>query len=221
MLDPSANPAASTSNTDPVFSGGFSDQVHGAQRTFRAIMDAMARPGSTQPVAPVELQIEGVSGVAAAIALTLCDVDTPVWLDETLRQSDFGRWITFHTGANIIENADAATFGFVSDVSDMPDLSIFAQGSQSYPDRSASLIINTIGPWEASGFELAGPGIDGLRPLETGALPSSFEAAWSGNGALFPRGIDLIFAGDAQVLCLPRTARLVSSTSEKSIAGAA
>jgi alpha-D-ribose 1-methylphosphonate 5-triphosphate synthase subunit PhnH len=60
---------------------GFADKVLSAQSTFRSVMDAMARPGSVQ-------RIEAASGVpspmmrgSAAIALTLFDQDTPVWLD--------------------------------------------------------------------------------------------------------------------------------------------
>jgi alpha-D-ribose 1-methylphosphonate 5-triphosphate synthase subunit PhnH len=58
--------------------GGFADPVFQSQAVFTALMQAMARPGlrqtladCLQPPAPLEAGI-------AAVALTLCDPDTPV-----------------------------------------------------------------------------------------------------------------------------------------------
>lgn len=60
--------------------GGFSQPVFEAQSVFRAVMDGMARPGTHQTVA-VSLHPPAPFGLAqAAIALTLCDADTRVWL---------------------------------------------------------------------------------------------------------------------------------------------
>ena len=64
--------------------GGFADPVIAGQRAFKAVMDALARPGTIQrlpnearPPAPLP---QGL----AEIALTLCDHDSPVWLDAGL-----------------------------------------------------------------------------------------------------------------------------------------
>src|SRR5262245_18942244 len=101
----------------------FSDPVMAAQATFRAVLDATARPGTvarvTQPLAaPAPLSLG-----AAAIALTLCDNDTPVWLDATLRATGAVReLLRFHTGARMTADATSAAFAFVSDASALPPL---------------------------------------------------------------------------------------------------
>ncbi len=60
---------------------GFADKVLSAQTTFRAVMDAMARPGSVHCIASASGTPPGMMRGTAAIALTLFDHDTPLWLD--------------------------------------------------------------------------------------------------------------------------------------------
>jgi alpha-D-ribose 1-methylphosphonate 5-triphosphate synthase subunit PhnH len=81
---------------------GFADKVLSAQSTFRSVMDAMARPGSVQRIVPMA----GTPGMmmrgTAAIALTLFDHDTPLWLDARLSESsDVTKRLKFHTGPGI------------------------------------------------------------------------------------------------------------------------
>ena len=61
--------------------------VFAAQSVFRKVMDATARPGSIHSVAPVGGAPALLAPAAAAIALTLFDHDTPVWLDARLSAS--------------------------------------------------------------------------------------------------------------------------------------
>ena len=82
---------------------GFADKVLSAQSTFRAVMEAMARPGSVQRVtASVGTPPPMMRGVAA-IALTLFDHDTSIWLDEKMSETvDVARWLKFHSGAPMV-----------------------------------------------------------------------------------------------------------------------
>ena len=63
---------------------GFADKVLSAQSTFRSVMDAMARPGSVQRISAVAGTPAAMMRGTAAIALTLFDHDTPVWLDPAM-----------------------------------------------------------------------------------------------------------------------------------------
>ena len=68
---------------------GFADKVVSAQTTFRSVMDAMARPGSVQRITAVVGTPPAMMRGAAAIALTLFDHDTPIWLDPRM-SADLG-----------------------------------------------------------------------------------------------------------------------------------
>ena len=66
---------------------GFADKVLSAQSTFRSVMDAMARPGTIQRIAVAAGTPSPLMRGAAAIALTLFDHDTPVWLDAAMSET--------------------------------------------------------------------------------------------------------------------------------------
>ena len=122
--------------------GGFADPVFDAQSVFRAVMDAMARPGTVLPVKALASPPASLSATAAAVALTLADHDTPVWLDPVLAGSAAVRaYLAFHTGAPVIEAKDEATFALVADPLGLGSLAEFGQGTQEYPDRSTTLIM--------------------------------------------------------------------------------
>ena len=69
-------------------SGGLADPVLAGQSAFRAIMQAMAEPGTVHAVADCPTPPSGLSRTMAAIATTLCDADTPIWLDAALATFD-------------------------------------------------------------------------------------------------------------------------------------
>ena len=63
---------------------GFADPVLDAQRVFRGVMEALARPGSLQPLADLPEVPAPLTPELAAIALALADADAPLWLDAPL-----------------------------------------------------------------------------------------------------------------------------------------
>jgi len=185
----------------------FADAPRESQQVFRAVMNAMARPGEVvgidmgfRPPAPL-------TAAAAAVLLTLADFETAVWKDT--ESSDAAQFLRFHTGARLIDDPAAATFALVTDPQNTPALETFAQGTPAYPDRSATLIIQV----EAFGqdWRLTGPGIDGETRFSTAPLPADFVAQWRDNHARFPQGVDIIFAGGGQIAALPRSTEIVET----------
>src|SRR5882724_5500189 len=148
---------------------GFADKVLSAQSTFRSVMDAMARPGSVQRIAAQAGTPAGMMRGAAAIALTLFDHDTPIWLDAAM--SDVARWIEFHTSAPVVAVSTIASFALIGDAENLPALDHFAFGSNEYPDRSTTLILQVDSLTQGPAFELKGPGIDGSAVLQTMIRP--------------------------------------------------
>lgn len=193
---------------------GFADKVLSAQSTFRSVMDAMARPGSVQRIVPMAGTPDTMMRGTAAIALTLFDHDTPIWLDARMAESaDVTKWLKFHTGAPVVQDSSIASFALVGDGGALPSLDRFGLGTSEYPDRSTTLIIQVDSLASGRSFELRGPGIDGVAALLASFKPFDLFERLHVNEALFPRGIDLVLVADDAVVAIPRTTRIVSKGS--------
>ena len=190
---------------------GFADKVLSAQSTFRSVMDALARPGSVQRIVATSGAPSPVMRGAAAIALTLFDHDTPVWLDAAMSEtSDVTKWLKFHTGAPVIADSSICSFALFGDARSLPALDCFAFGSNEYPDRSTTLILQVESLTDGPGFELRGPGIDGTAALRAMIQPTDLCDRLAINAALFPRGIDIVLVADDAIVAIPRTTRLAA-----------
>ena len=193
---------------------GFADKVLSAQSTFRSVMDAMARPGSVQHIVPMAGAPAMMMRGTAAIALTLFDHDTPLWLDARMSEStDILKWLKFHTGAPVVQDSSIASFALISEGTALPALERFALGTSEYPDRSTTLILQVESLDAGSSFELRGPGIDGVTTLKAAIKPFDLFERLRFNEALFPRGIDVVLVADDAVVAIPRTTRVTSKGS--------
>jgi alpha-D-ribose 1-methylphosphonate 5-triphosphate synthase subunit PhnH len=190
---------------------GFADKVLSAQSTFRSVMDAMARPGTVQQViASVGTPGPMMRGTAA-IALTLFDHDTPIWLDARMSEtSEVAKWLKFHSGAPVLEDPSVCHFALIGNGSALPDLSRFSFGTNEYPDRSTTLILQVDSLKHGSAFELSGPGIDGTALLRAMIEPVDLFERLANNETLFPRGIDVVLVSGEAIVAIPRTTRLVA-----------
>ena len=178
--------------------GGFADPAIGAALAFRAVLEAMSRPGSVQQAAgsrpPKPLGI-----AAGAVALTLCDHDTSIWLAPELAGQDVRDWFAFHTGAPLVDRP-AARFAFGSWEAMRP-VSDFAIGSSEYPDRSATLVVEVADLGVQ--HRLTGPGI---QTFAQATVPD--PAVFAENHVLFPLGWDAILTCGDRIVGLPRTTRV-------------
>ncbi len=187
---------------------GFTDPVHDAQGVFRAVMDALARPGTIQALATALAPPAPLTPELAAIALALADAEAPLWLDEPLsRNLAVAEFLRFHTGARITEDPMEAAFALVSDAAACPEFATFAQGTPAYPDRSATLVL-AVSELSNEGWHLDGPGIRESARLSASPLPVDILARLARNHAGFPQGIDLILAASGRVAALPRSTRV-------------
>ncbi len=190
------------------FAGAFTEPVFQSQAVFRALMDAMARPGMIAPLGVSATPPAPLGPGAGAIALTLCDDGTPVWLSPALANSSVPAWLSFHTGAPLTDVRPEARFVFVEAGGMVPGFDQFALGTQEYPDRSATLVLEIAALEGGAELVATGPGIKGETIVSPIGLPGIFLTLSAENRSLFPRGVDLILITGTNILCLPRTTRL-------------
>jgi alpha-D-ribose 1-methylphosphonate 5-triphosphate synthase subunit PhnH len=184
--------------------------VLSAQSTFRSVMDAMAHPGSVQRIVSAGGTPSAMARATAAIAFTLFDHDTPVWLDAAMSATpEVAMWLKFHTGAPLVTGSSIAGFALVGDPQTLPALDRFAFGSNEYPDRSTTLILQVGSLTDGPVVELQGPGIDGSATLRASIQPRDLFERLAINATLFPRGIDVVLVHDDCIVAIPRTTRLV------------
>ncbi len=186
--------------SDLVSHPGFADPVADAQATFRAVLDAMARPGRIQRVG-ADMQVPPpLDRATAAVLLTLADHDTPLWLDPAVAAAS--DWIVFHCGAPVV--ADPAHAAFVV-TTELPDLATLPAGSHETPEQSATLVLQLRALGRGTTWRLSGPGLRAPAQLSVDGLPGDFARIWRDNHALFPRGIDVVLCADNALAALPRS----------------
>ena len=184
-----------------------SNSAFASQAAFRAIMEAFARPGDIRRIS-AEAAPAPLAPATAALVQSLADYDTPVWLDPALAATpDIADWIRFRTGAPIASEAGHAAFALIGDAAALPDFALFAQGSDEYPDRSTTLIVQ-VARFSGPAFTLEGPGIKTMRQIAAEPLPADFPERCALNRELFPRGVDVVLVAGDQAAALPRSIRV-------------
>jgi alpha-D-ribose 1-methylphosphonate 5-triphosphate synthase subunit PhnH len=183
---------------------GLADPAHDSQRLFRAILDAFSHPGRIVTLPDPPDAASPLSRTATAFVLTLVDRDTPLWLAPAFDTPSVCDFVRFHTGALIARQPADALFAVLTPEG-MPPLDGFPIGTDPYPDRSATLVIEL--PSLAGGRERhwRGPGIQDRQPVALAGVPESFWTQWTANRVLFPCGVDLVFAAGSDLIALPRS----------------
>ena len=187
---------------------GFSDPVFQSQAAFRAVLDAMSRPGKIVACGDALAPPPPLGTAAAAALLTLADYETPIWTSPAFAESEVAQWLKFHTGAPAASEPQRAAFALINLAKDALDLAAFAQGIAEYPDRSTTVIAQVGSLSDEGPLLLSGPGIRGESRFGFAPLPETFLAQWSANQARFPLGVDLILAAGGRLAALPRSARV-------------
>lgn len=187
---------------------GFDNPVLDAQRIFRTVLTALSEPGRVLPIDPACTPPDMVDPVAAAVALALCDADTPIWLAPSMASA--ANFFCFHLGAPIVAKSDALFLFARAD--ERPQLSDLSAGTPEYPDRSATLILSVDSLDEGTGWQLSGPGIAGSCRFQAQGLDSDFQvdflAEWQANHGRFPQGVDALFTARTRIAGLPRSTRI-------------
>ncbi|MEU0965001.1 phosphonate C-P lyase system protein PhnH [Streptomyces sp. NPDC005917] len=177
-----------------------------AQRVFRAVLDALARPGSTTRL-PAELT--GPVPAALLPLLALADLGTGFCVLE----DGSGRWsevVAVATNAPAVPLPDARLVAAVRPVA-ADEIRRLRRGSAEAPEDGALLCVPVSaldgGPRK---WRLSGPGVPGDLVVAPDGLPDGFVEARAEAVAGFPAGIDLLMAApDGRLLGLPRSTAVV------------
>lgn len=173
-----------------------------AQSCFRAILNAFSMPGSTVSLPTSLTPPPGLSAACASVLLTLVDAHTKVALPKASLAEN---WLSFHTGAPLVEIEDADFYV----ASTLPSLACLRQGTDANPEDSATLILE-VEKFSGPSFKLSGPG---LKEAVTLPLPlnHSFVADWQSQTQKAPLGVDVILCAGNQIISLPRSLQIMEA----------
>lgn len=187
----------------------FTHAVQNSQEVFRCALTAISFPAQPQ-TCPVMLTnpCPQFSPALAALALSLCNGESIVWLSPAINTDDNKAWLRFHGGIHFTDSAKEADFLFVATPQEMPPLSLLNKGNVRYPDRSATLCLGGVS-FEKSEQKLTaqGPGIQGTHIWHCSLSPQ-FIAERQENNQQYPLGIDMFVCDASRIAGLPRTTTL-------------
>jgi alpha-D-ribose 1-methylphosphonate 5-triphosphate synthase subunit PhnH len=179
---------------------GFADPVAQAQATFRALLDAMARPGAIRAAGEGLTPPAPLDPATAAVLLSMVDGDAKLHIAPDCAGAR--DWLVFHCGTTPCGDMAAADF-VVTRV--MPDLGALSSGTDEAPESSATLVLQVATLGSGTGLRLSGPGLKAPVVLQATGLPGDFVARWAANHALFPRGVDLVLCAGTSLAAIPRS----------------
>lgn len=189
----------------------FQDPSLDSSRVFRSIMNAIAWPGLIKKIDTLSSPPAPLSAVTADCLLTLVDFETPVWLDEKARTDEISTYLRFHAGCPIVDRPEDALFAVIADAHVMPSLNVFSQGTAEYPDRSATVIVQTGDLSNTEGVTFRGPGIASERMFSAAGISEQIWADIERNHQGFPLGVDVIFSGPGCLAACPRSVNIALS----------
>lgn len=177
------------------------DEVFDSQKTFRAILNAMANPGRRESAAEAAGKLYGGNPAMLAVAMTLLDNSVRFCC---LGDSSLAEQIHLLTHAPAAE-AGEADYLFVTDPAQIPEAVAAAKcGTLENPHLSATLVIADNGEGEAEAV-LYGPGIAGRMRCPLSETAAGALRLRDARHDEYPEGIDLIFLSpDGSFFSIPR-----------------
>lgn len=181
------------------------------QQSFRAAMNAMARPGS---IDRLPLHPQGGS-FAPVVSLLEALLDHEVSFAVLPAQAAVIDTLLRLTGSRV-ETPSRADYLLCRGEGILAGLRTAGTGTPEYPDRGGTVIATIDGVSDgpdgngAAPLTLAGPGIDGTRTVWLYGVPAQTWTVRAERNADLPLGVDLILvAADGRFTCLSRYTRIV------------
>jgi alpha-D-ribose 1-methylphosphonate 5-triphosphate synthase subunit PhnH len=180
-----------------------------AQADFRALLAALAEPGTLTTITPP-------AGVPAALAVAagLADVEVPVCVLTGAGTEHWTQALQLATSAPSARLEDARMIVALRSPS-VDEVAALPRGDALHPELGARLILTVAGLTVAEDtgtgtvLALAGPGVPGSRRIRVSGPPSEVFHALAAVNTAFPAGVDtFLVAADGTVAGLPRSTRI-------------
>ena len=181
-----------------------------AAHDFRAILNAFAKPGHQENLPQLKEKPSALHSASVVLALTLCDYQSPVWLSPRVNTSDVRSFLRFHTGASLVADVAAAQFAFIESGEFADHFPRFNRGSDEYPDRSTTVIVQAGALTAPQRVRLEGPGIKTKAEIAVAGFGPREWNLISDERILFPLGIDIAIVSNTKLVGLPRSTRITT-----------
>lgn len=172
-------------------------QPDNQQRIFRALMEAMARPGTVHDLSP------WLGGAAAWRGVLASLLDAKTSLADCHQLLDRHDWPLLQA-----DQEEPAAADYLLCQGNLPPTMTAKCGSLASPDQSATVVLHLDSLGAGSNcLGLRGPGIKGSQTLPVTGLDARWHA-WRQQHLSFPLGIDMILVDQQNIAAIPRTTRL-------------
>lgn len=175
---------------------------------FRTILASFAKPAVPVSIAKASDAPAPLLATVAAIAVTLFDYQTPIWLSPELDQDDIRKFIRFHTGAPLTTNPSEASFALMTIAETENPWPDFNLGTHEYPDRSTTVIFQASALANGKAVSVSGPGLKDPVHFSVQGATTDFWHHLQNNNSFFPIGNDFVFACPNTIAVLPRSSRI-------------
>lgn len=178
------------------------------QAAFRALLEAMARPGTVGRVEPHERGGPFAAALALLQALVDHEVSFAVVPDlETAREP-----LLRYTGSRAFPPG-RADFLLCHGAGVAEGLRAARSGDLEYPDRGATVLAMVASVGDAPGagerLRLAGPGVPGSIDVWVDGFTAEHRSLFAERNRAVPNGVDAVLvAADGRFTCLPRYTRI-------------
>jgi alpha-D-ribose 1-methylphosphonate 5-triphosphate synthase subunit PhnH len=197
------------------------DDVFDSQATFRALLDALSRPGKIcrLPDRVYKSTPHGFCSPALSILKTLCDHRVSFSLVSGNRTSELSRYLEVNL-ATPFEDVEKADYVIFDGTTFDEDFMRLKRGSPEFPENSATALL-CVGRLAAGAMETdtpscrlccAGPGVQDKSFLTVTGLDPRYSEARARTNNVSPLGIDIFFVDPGgRVAGIPRTTSVEAS----------
>ena len=178
-----------------------------AQADFRALLGALARPGTLETIT----LLPGVPPALSAAA-GLADVEVPLCVLAEQAEQEHARALHLATSAPVAGLGEARMVVALRPPAE-DEIAALSRGDALHPELGARLILAVTGLSDTDGpgtaLTLRGPGVPETRRIHVAGPPPEVFRALAAANTTFPAGVDtFLVAADGTVAGLPRSAHI-------------